>query len=283
MKRIWLNKKLLKGKLALSAHDRGLTLGDGVFETFAVNGGVALWRFKHLERMRKAATEMGLPFPEDQIENAIDALTHRAKGSHVLRLTLTRGEGGRGLAGDFARPTLIGTLQPFDEKLRFQPVSLMTSSIRRNLHSPSSRLKTLSYIDNILAAREVHASGVDDALMLNTAGRVACCSIGNVFLEIEGVLVTPSLSEAILPGVMRDAIIKLAKHAGITVKEKRIKPGDIAKADVMFMTNSLRFFRNVSKCDDKRFSARSKILDTFMRVLLNAEQEQIILNEGENL
>ncbi len=278
MKRIWLNKELVKGKLALSAYDRGLTLGDGIFETFAVNRGVALWRFEHVERMRKAATELGLPFSDDNIENAIDALTDRAKGSHVLRLTLTRGESGRGLAGGLTKPTLIGTLQPFDEKLRFQPASLMTSSIRRNLHSPSSRLKTLSYIDNILAAREAHARGVDDALMLNTAGRVACCSIGNVFLEIDGALVTPSLNEGILPGIMRDAVIKLAKHAGITVKEKQIKPSDIAKADVMFMTNSLRFLRNVTKCDDKRFSTRSKILDTFTRVLLNAEQEQIILN-----
>ena len=120
MKRVWLNKALVKGKLAVSAQDRGLTLGDGVFETLAVTKGVALWRFEHIERMRKAAAELGIPFPEEEIENAIDALTHRAKDSHVLRLTLTRGEGGRGLAGDIAKPTLIGSLQPFDDKLRLQ-------------------------------------------------------------------------------------------------------------------------------------------------------------------
>jgi branched-chain amino acid aminotransferase len=280
MKRVWHNTQLIKGKLALSAQDRGLNLGDGVFETLAVNGGVALWRFEHLERMRQAAFELGLPFPEDRIEDAIDALTHRAKGSHVLRLTLTRGEGGRGLSSDISKPTLIGTLQPFDDTLRFKPAALMTSSVRRNLHSPSSRLKTLSYIDNILAAREAEAQGSDDALMLNTAGRVACCSIGNVFLEMDGALVTPSLGEAILPGVMRCNVIKLAKQAGLVVKERQVKIADIAKADGMFMTNSLRFVRNITKCDKKRFSAPSQVVDMIVRGLLNAEQEQMILNRG---
>jgi branched-chain amino acid aminotransferase len=278
MKRVWLNTQFVDSKIVLSANDRGLTLGDGIFETLAVKGGVALWRFEHLERMRKAATELGIPFPEDHIENAIDALTHRAKASHVLRLTLTRGEGGRGLAGEITKPTLIGTLQPFDETLRFQPASLITSTVRRNLQSPASRLKTLSYIDNVLAAREAQAHGADDALMLNTAGRVASCSIGNIFLEMDGALVTPSLSEGILPGVMRDAIIRLSKLAGIPIKEKQIKAQDIAKADVMFLTNSLRFLRVVSKCDTQRFSTRSKFVDTIVRDLLNNEQAQIILN-----
>ncbi len=182
------------------------------------------------------------------------------------------------LRAPIAKPTLIGSLMPFDEKLRFQSVTLTTSTVRRNLHSPSSRLKTLSYIDNILAAREAQVKGFDDALMLNTAGRVACSSIGNVFLEVNGGLVTPSLSEGILPGIMRDSVIRLAKQAGVKVSEKQIKSGDIAKADGMFMTNSLRFVRSVTKCDDKRFSARSKILDAVVRGLLNMEQDQIILN-----
>ncbi len=277
MKRVWLNKELVKGKLAISAQNRGLTLGDGLFETLAVHDDVALWQTEHLQRMQDAALELGIPFPENQIKNAIATLIHHCKGHHVLRLTLTRGEGGRGLAGDIAKPTLIGSLQPFDVALRFQPVSLGTSSLRRNLHSPTARLKTLSYLDNILAAREAHAKGFDDALMLNTAGRVACTTIGNVFLEVEGGLLTPSLPEAILPGIMRATVIRLAKQAGMKVSERHVKSADIAKADAMFMTNSLRFVRNVTTCDGKRFSTRSKRLDIIMRELAKAEQEQIIL------
>ena len=278
MNRIWLNTGLVTGKLQVSAQNRGLILGDGLFETMAVNKGIALWRSGHVERMRKAAAELGIAFPEKDVENAIDALTHRAKDHHVLRLTLTRGEGGRGLAGDVSKPTLIGTLQPFEADLRFQPLKLVTSTVRRNLHSPSSRMKTTSYIDNILAAREAHFAGADDALMLNTAGRVACSCIGNIFLELNGELLTPSLNEAILPGIMRHAVIGLARSAGLTVREKQVKLAHLTKADVLFVTNSLRFVRAVTQLDGKRFSTRSKMVDRIVQGLLNAEQEQIILN-----
>jgi branched-chain amino acid aminotransferase len=278
MKRIWLNSKLVKGKLALSSHDRGLTLGDGLFETLAVHDGVALWRFEHIERMRSSAAALGIPFPETNIENAIDALAHRAKGEHVLRLTLTRGEGGRGLAGEIKKPTLLGTLDPFEGQLRFQAVKLITSATRRNLHSPASRMKTLSYMDNVLAAREAAATGADDALMLNSAGRVASSTIANVFVEKDGLLITPTLTEGILPGVMRAAVIQAAKHLGIQVKERQIKPAEAASADGLFLTNSLRFIRPVAMLDGRRYGPRSKIVDGLSRALLNAETEQLVLS-----
>ncbi len=277
MKRVWFNRGLVAGKLSLSAQDRGFTLGDGVFETMAVNQDVALWRFEHIERLRGAALELGIAFPDADIENAIDALTHRTRDHHVLRLTLTRGEAGRSLAGGNATPTLIGIVQPFDGNLRFQPVTLATSGIRRNLHSPSVRIKSISYVDNILAAREARVADADDALLLNTAGRVSCITIGNIFLELNGELLTPSLTEGVLPGIMRRAVIGLARLGGIIVREKQVKVADLAKADCIFITNSLRFVRPVSKLDGKRMSTRSKLMDRIMQGLLNAEQEQIIL------
>lgn len=278
MKRIWFNSKLIKGKLPLSSHDRGLMLGDGLFETLAVRDGVPLWRFEHMERIRLSAATLGIPFPETDIENGIDALTYKAKGHHVLRLTLTRGEGGRGLAGEIRKPTLMGTLDPFDGQLRFQPAKLMTSAIKRNLHSPVSHMKTLSYMDNVLAAREAAVVGADDALMLNSAGRVASSTIANIFLEKEGMLFTPALAEGILPGVMRAAVIRAAKHIGIQVKERQVKPADMANADGLFLTNSLRFIRPVAMLDGKRYAPRSKIVDGLSRALLNAETEQLVLS-----
>jgi branched-chain amino acid aminotransferase len=255
-----------------------MTVGDGVFETLAVSDGVPLWRFEHLDRMRKAASELGIPFPEDAIENAVDALTHKAKGSHVLRLILTRGDAARGLAGDGTKHTVLGSLKAFDASQRFQPVTVVTSAIRRNPSSPSSRLKTISYIDNILAAREAQAKEADEALMLNTAGRVACVTIGNVFLEKDDMLFTPSLSEGILPGVMRAAVIAVARSSGIVVREKQVKPRDVETADFMFVTNSLRFVRPVTRMDGKRLSLRSKSLDKIMHGLLKMEQQQLLLD-----
>ena len=278
MKRAWLNKKVLRGKLMLSTHERGLTLGDGLFETLAVRDGVALWRFEHLERMRAAATQLGIPFPEDDVDNAIDGLVYRARGHHVLRLTLSRGEGGRGLAGEIKRPTLIGTLDPFDGHQRFQAVRLATATVRRNLHSPAAHMKSLSYIDNVLAAREAAKAGADDALMLNSAGRVACSSIANIFLETAGALVTPSLAEGILPGVMRAAVIRAARDLGIAIREKQVRSADAAGADGLFLTNSLRFIRPVVGLDGKRYAPRSKIVDRLIGALLDAETEQLVLS-----
>jgi branched-chain amino acid aminotransferase len=276
--RVWHEGKLLKGRVAVSAYDRGLTLGDGIFETLAVANGVALWRFEHLERMKAAAKTLGLPFSEDDVENCIDALTHRAGGHSVLRLTLTCGEATRGLASTGKTPTLIGTLQSIDADLRFQPAKLITSTVRRNLHSPSSRLKTLSYIDNILAAREAETAKADDALMLNTAGRIACASVGNIFLVVDNVLITPPVGEGILPGIMRNAVIAGARQNGITVQEMQLNPQDAVAADGMFITNSLRFARPVKSLDGKKFRTTSKSMKTVMQALLDSEQEQLSLS-----
>jgi branched-chain amino acid aminotransferase len=277
--RIWFDGILHDGPLPIAANDRGLTLGDGIFETLLVRDGIALWRFEHLQRMADAAKTMGLPFISDDIENALDGVCHGTRGSHSLRLTLSRGAAPRGLADNGKVSTLIATLTPFDEKLRFQPVSLVTSSIARNEKSPSSRLKTLSYVDEILAAREAVAVGIDDALMLNTKGRVACSTIGNVFLWIGDRLVTPSLEEGVLPGIMRGAVLRMAKSLGIKSTEKRVTLADLAIADRLFVTNSLRLLRPVSRLDDRKFPTRRHAKeDAIIAQLAHLMMEQLVLS-----
>jgi branched-chain amino acid aminotransferase len=277
MKRVWHKTGLVKGAVSLSPFDRGFTLGDGVFETIAVTNSVALWRFEHVQRMGNAALALGIDLDAEQVEAAIDALTHRVKGSHVLRLTLTRGDVARGLASDGERPVLIGTLQPFDPALRFAPVTLATVATRRNTHSLSSRIKALSYVDNVIATREAAALGAEDAVMLNSTGRVACTSIGNVFVETANAFLTPALLEGVLPGIMRHEIIRLARLAGIKVREGKVSPAQLRAAKAIYVSNSLRFLRPVTKLDGKKF-ARSKLFDVLSRGLLNAETEQMMLD-----
>jgi branched-chain amino acid aminotransferase len=276
MKRVWHQTGLVKGAVSLSPFDRGLSLGDGVFETIAVTDNVALWRYEHVQRMGDAARALGIVFDAEKVETAIDALTHRAKGSHVLRLTLTRGDVARGLSSDGDKPVLIGTLQPFDAALRFAPVTLATVKTRRNMHSVSSRVKTLSYVDNIAAAREAVAQGAEDAVMLNSAGRVACSSIGNFFVETDDALTTPALSEGVLPGIMRREIIRLAKLAGMDARAGKVSMMQLRAAKAIYVSNSLRFLRPVTKLDGKKV-ARSKLFDVLSRGLLNAETEQMML------
>ena len=163
----------MEGHLALDAADRGLTLGDGVFETLAVHGARAIWLDEHLTRMAAAAHELGLGFDDKKTRAAVAAVLAQSKFvTASLRITLTRGVvEPRVLTGFGASPSLLLSLSEFNPVLP-QSITLAVSSIRRNETAPSSRLKTLSYIDNIAAAREVSARA-DDALMLNSAGHVA--------------------------------------------------------------------------------------------------------------
>jgi branched-chain amino acid aminotransferase len=275
MNRIWFNGKLHAGDIAISAHDRGLTLGDGIFETILVLNGVALWRHEHLRRMEAGSRELGIDFPHEEIAQAVNALIAETTSHHVLRLTLTRGAGGRGLAANPDRPSFVATLSDFDPALQFQPITLLTSRIERNVKSPTSSLKTLSYIDQVMASREAVVNGFDEALMFNTKGRVACCTIGNIFLQIDGALVTPSLFEGILNGVMRNVVIDAAKCAGLKVSERLVRIPDLDKADGMFVTNSLRYIRPVVLFNERRFSAPADAIQKILPFLDMLEQKQL--------
>ena len=252
MRRVWFNGILSDGTIAIDASDRGLLLGDGLFETLLVLNRTPLWANMHLARMESAAKELGLGFDRALVDDAIgDILKGAGKTHHVLRITLTRGSNTRGLGSNGGASALLMTLEAFDAALMFQPVTLATSTIRRNTFSPASRLKTLSYIDNIAAAREASAKGMEDALMLNLAGAIACSTIANLFLVKNGALVTPARDQGILTGVIRQALIAAAGHLGVATEERAVLPADLLAADGVFLTNSLRFIRAVKSLDQQ--------------------------------
>ena len=250
MSLVWCNGAMVEGALALDPADRGLTLGDGLFETFLVVRRTALWRNMHLARLEGSARELGIGFNREASELALDTLLGLGGDGHqVLRLTLTRGAATRGLGGNGGAPTLLATLDAFDPGLMFQPTGLITASVRRSPQSPAARLKTLSYIDNIVAARQAKARGYDDALMLNTRGAVACSTIANVFLVKGSKLITPGRDQGLLTGVTRQALLAAAHRAGFEAVERSVKPSELATADGVFVTNSLRFIRPVTALD----------------------------------
>lgn len=277
MKIVSLNGQRIEGPLPLDAADRGLTLGDGLFETLLVVNGAALWRNMHLARLEVSALELGIPYDADQTSAAVDAILDGCSPAHhVLRLTLTRGSGARGLAGNTAAPTLMCTLEPFDPALMFQPATLFTSSIRRSQDSVAARMKTLSYIDNIAAAREAASHGADDALMLNTSGKPACTTIANLFLLKKNKLLTPSRDQGILTGVTRQALIAAAQHIGILTEERALTVVDLLRADGVFLTNSLRLIRPVTSID------RQPIAQAALEGLANALCETARLQCGRD-
>ena len=253
---VWCNGQFVD-HLTLDPAERGLMLGDGIFETISVREGRAIWLDEHLARLQLAAGELGLSHDIKIIRVAVDSLLARSQSpNEVLRLTLTRGPTRRGLAAEGEKPSLIISLNSFDTAKLPNSARLATSIIRRNTTSPASRLKTLSYIDAIAAAREVSAHA-DDALMLNTDGNVASTTVANIFLLKGKKLITPADDQAILHGITRGKLILGHSKLGINVESRIIKPAELLSADAVFLTNSLRLAVPVTSIDGVACGSRS--------------------------
>jgi branched-chain amino acid aminotransferase len=168
----------------------------------------------------------------------------------ILRTTVTRGVSGRGLWPRApSTPTVIVSAIPWNAELCGQPARLVTSAILRNPSSPASRLKTLSYLDNVLAARAAAERECDDALFLNPAGRIASTTIANVFAVHGNRIATPQARDGAMPGVMRRIVLEGARRLGFDAAEGAIEPADLRTADAVFITNSVRFLRPVVSLD----------------------------------
>ena len=267
---VWFNGALVREPLAVDASERGLLLGDGLFETIAVFNRVSVWLEDHLDRLMAGAVALGLPADRRVITDAIGEVLRKAPVAHgILRITLTRGPGVRGLAAKASQPSLLITLAPWTGKMLFAPAMLSTSSIRRNETSPASRLKTLSYIDNIIAAREAAAIHCDDALFLNHQGLVASTTIANVFVLRDGWIATPRTSDGVLAGIARKKLLGLAK-----AEERPVTLQELLDADAVFLTNSLRVIRPVHSLDGRPLGRNDAALTGFFDTLCRMIAEE---------
>jgi branched-chain amino acid aminotransferase len=177
-------------------------------------------------------------------------LGHSAFPAAVLRTTVSRGVATRGLwPSATTGPTIVVTASPWSPRNLQGSVSLATSDIRRNEKSPTSQLKSLGYLDNILAARDAKARNADDALLLNTVGAVACTTIANLFAIRDGRLITPPGSDGVLAGAMRGLVLELAAAAGIASGEATMTRDMLDSAEFIFLTNSVRLLVPVGALD----------------------------------
>lgn len=228
----------------LSARDRGFLLGDGLFETMRVRQGRVVRLTRHLARLRAGAAVIRLPIPWGDGELAAIISQTLAAGhlsEAVVRLTISRGVGpGRGLLPEAGMsPTLVVYAAPFDgypSSLYEQGMRAIISQVRRNEGSPLASIKSLNYLENILARHEAAAQGADEALMLNSAGNVAGASAANLFLVLAGQLITPTLTCGALPGTVRQTILD---HAPGHVQVRPITLADLTACEEAFLTNAL--------------------------------------------
>jgi branched-subunit amino acid aminotransferase/4-amino-4-deoxychorismate lyase len=247
----------LAGAPGIPLDDRGLTLGDGLFETLLARDGVLTAVDAHLQRLAQGCSVLGLPAPDLAAARALmeAALDEVAPAPRLaVRLTVTAGSGGRGLERP-AAPALrmFATAAPAPRPEG--AARLVTSTVRRNAASPASRLKTLSYLDNILARREARAAGADEAVMLNGEGMVACAAAANIFWTSGGRLFTPALDCGVLAGIMRAGVLALAAGMGVETVETADPPAALVRADGVFLTSSLIGVRPVSEIDGKRVAS----------------------------
>ena len=236
--------------------DRGLNLGDGIFDTSLARNGHIFRRKSHIDRMADAAEILGIPFDETLAESALNALA-AAVGDGAVRLTLTRGPGPRGLLfPKTSKPLLFGAATAAGTPL-FPVLKLGTTSIRRNETSPVSRIKALPYLDSVLALEQASARGADEVLLENTHSRVACLATANIFAVFGRQLVTPPLSDGALAGTTRAYVLSKAHGLHYEVAERSLPLEKFSRADALFATSSLRLIAPCSQLDAITFPSES--------------------------
>jgi branched-chain amino acid aminotransferase len=229
--------------------DHGVTVGDGVFETIAVRQGTAYSVTRHLARLARSAAGLGLPRPDlDELHRAVGMTIAANPGvSHgALRVTYTSGTGTVGSArGGIGTTTVMAAR----ELPPYSPVGdVITVPWPRNERGALAGLKTTSYAENVMAITEAHRRDATEAIFANTAGYLCEGSGSNVFVVVDGRLVTPPLSAGCLAGITRALLIE---RCGLVVDERDVPIGALADAEEAFLTSAVRDVHPIRAVDDK--------------------------------
>ena len=255
--RVWVDGELVSDpSRAVSAFDRGLTLADGVFETMRVLNGIAPLAHEHFARLVLGAERLGLVVPvglDTHITEAAAAARRMQLMDGVLRVSLTRGDvipGTAGLSGGASRS--IVSLTPrfaVREEVLARGLTLITSQWRWSARRPTAGIKTLDYTGNVIALREAHSQGADDALVLDTDDRIVGCTASNVCWFSEATLFTPAPSTGALPGITLGLLRQLAPSVGLEVQEVEAPVAALTHADAACACSSIRGIIPITQLD----------------------------------
>ena len=258
--KVWLNGKLVDRKKAkLSVFDHGTLYGDGVFEGIRVYGGRVFLAQAHIDRLYASALviRLAIPYTKQELIEAMDE-TVRANGLRdgYIRLCVTRGEGTLGLSpfkcaepGVFIIADQIALYPPELYETGMAVIVAKTRRTAATMLSPA--VKSLNYLNNIMAKIEAVDAGVAEAIMLNVDGNIAECTGDNLFIVAEGRVITPPASAGMLVGITRGVVITLAGRLGIPLAEQDITPEDLYVADECFLTGTAAEVIAVTKVDGR--------------------------------
>lgn len=261
MSKIYMNGKLVeKADAVISVYDHGFLYGDGIFEGIRIYNSVVFKLHEHVVRLYESAKsiDLNIPLSIDEMCKAVKDTVHaNAKKDGYIRLIVSRGVGNLGL--DPRKTTnpqiiiIVDDISIYPEEMYEKGMEIITAATIRNIpNALNPRIKSLNYLNNILAKLEANRAGVPEAIMLNHLGEVAECTADNIFLVKNGVLKTPAPHCGILEGITRNTVMDLARVEKITVQEVVITRHDVFTADECFLTGTAAEVISVVKCDGRK-------------------------------
>ncbi|HQA59749.1 MAG: branched-chain-amino-acid transaminase [Tepidanaerobacteraceae bacterium] len=280
-----------KEEAKISVFDHGFLYGDGVFEGIRAYGGRVFKLKEHIDRLYDGARGIMLDIPltkEEMTEVVLETLRRNQLKDAYIRLVVSRGKGDLGLdPRKCQKPTIIciaDKIVLYPEELYTEGMEIITAATRRNRpEGVNAQMKSLNYLNNIMAKIEANLAGVPEALMLNTEDYVAECTGDNIFIVKNGVLITPPPFVGILVGITRNTIIELAKQMGIKVEEKVFTRYEVFTADECFLSGTAAEAIPVVKVDGRPIAdgkpgpVTKKIIEAF-KELIKTEGTEIYKN-----
>lgn len=243
----------------VSVFDHGFLYGDGIFEGIRAYYGRVFKLDEHLKRLYESAKsiQLNIGISKDEMkEIVLETLRRNDLKDAYIRLVVSRGKGDLGLdpikCPKAAIFCIAAQIKIFEPSMYEQGLEVKTVAIRRNNpDSLSPRIKSLNYLNNILAKLEANQAGVVEGIMLNQEGYVAEGTSDNIFIVREGILITPPLSAGILEGITRDSVLQLATLLGIETREELFTRHDLYTSDECFLTGTAAELIPVIKVDGR--------------------------------
>ncbi len=289
---IYLNNRIVpNNKAVISVYDHGFLYGDGIYETLRAYDGIVFMLDQHVERLFRSASMIALKIKKtpDAVKKAVyKTLSANRLKEAVIRITVSRGSGPTGLDPALCTdPTFVIIARKFIHYPQIyykKGVKIAIVDTKRNFKEAlNPQIKSLNFLNNILAKIEATKKGAYEAIMKNYRGYIAEGTISNIFFIKDQILCTPGLDVGILDGITRKIILETARDAGIQVIEGRFKEDDLYNADEMFISNTTMEIMPVSEIDNKTISSRAgNLTKTLHKLYVKKIKDHIKTNEDVN-
>lgn len=252
----------LAGHAQVSADDRGLNYGDGVFETLRIHAGQPVWWDAHWQRLLRGAAVLGIEAADEGAVVAACAPLLAQPGDGVLKLLLTRGGGGRGYAPpDAAQPLLLISRHPLPPPWPAGGGRLRWSRLQLGIQPALAGIKHCNRLEQILARRECSDPDIHESLLCDALGAPTCAIAGNLFVLRDGVWLTPSIDRAGVAGICRQWLLA----QGVAC-ERRLSIDDVDSADAIFLCNAVRGILPVCALGTRQFSPHRQVYALMQRL-----------------